>query len=88
MDEEWLNNPKKLDSTDATVLGSGCAAGAATGALVGTIVPGVGNVFGGVIGCLSGGIIAGTTEIIFKKTDYLSGIYIGNSKEVMEACGQ
>ena len=88
LNKEWLIDPTKLDSTDGAFLGGGCVGAGTAGALVGTVIPGVGNVVGAVVGCVGGTIIAGTYEIIFRKTNYISGLYVGSSEEMIEACNQ
>jgi len=86
MDKGWLLNPTKIEASDWVLMGTGCSIGGGVGAVVGSIIPGAGTVAGAAIGCGIGTIIVNIAEIATKRTDYVSGLYIGSSEEAANVC--
>ena len=87
----WKDMMENADAFEWGVFGASCWAGGAAGATLGV----VGGPFapitvpvGVIVGCLGGAIIGGSVEMMGRKTEFHSMVYLGNADEIINKCGQ
>jgi hypothetical protein len=84
----WKEMWESPDAFEWGVVGASCLAGGKAGGMIGLAFGGATSIPGAIIGCASGAVLGATWEMVARKTEFVSGLYVGNAEEAILACNQ